>query len=111
MLEKNYLEPNENKDNIIPETLIYVTREEQLRAAIEMGFDNIAINPFMRECNIEFKKYDVNIYLKVPNIIKGEFESICEYIDNNIGKIKGIITANLGIISRYNKKISSNWRL
>ena len=105
LLEKDYLEPNEKKDNIIPETLIYVTREEQLKAAIEMGFDNIAINPFMRLCNIEFEKYDVNIYLKIPNIIKSEFESICGFIDNNLGKVKGIITANLGIISRYNKKI------
>ncbi|MBU3112394.1 DUF3656 domain-containing U32 family peptidase [Clostridium lacusfryxellense] len=106
LLEKDYFEPNENKDNIIPETLIYVTREEQLRAAIELGFNDIAINPFMRQCDIEFEKYDVNIYIKVPNIIKGEFEGICEYIDNNIDKVKGIVTANLGIISRYNKKIA-----
>ena len=105
-VEKNYLELGEKKDNIIPETLIYVSNEQQLRAVLEMGFDNIAINPFMRECNIDFNKYDVNIYLKVPNIIKGEFESICEFIENNLGKIKGIITANLGIINRFNKKIS-----
>ena len=104
MLEKDYLEYEEKKDNIIPETLIYVTREEQLKAVIEMGFVNIAINPFMRQCNIDFSKYDANIYLKIPNIIKNEFETICEFIDNNIGKVKGIITANLGIISRYNKK-------
>jgi putative protease len=106
LLEKDYLESKVNDDNIMPEMLIYVTREEQLRAAIEMGFDNIAINPFMRQCNIDFEKYDVNIYIKVPNVIKTEFESICEFIDNNIGKVKGIITANLGIISRYNKKIA-----
>jgi len=104
--EKGNVKSNEIKDNIIPETLIYVTREEQLRAVIEMGFDNIVINPFMRQCNIDLDKYNVNIYIKVPNIIKSEFESICEYIDNSLGKIKGIITANLGIISRYNKKIA-----
>ncbi|MBW9148237.1 DUF3656 domain-containing protein [Clostridium sp. CM028] len=104
--EKNYLEFNENKNNIIPETLIYVTNEEQLKAVLEMGFDNIAINPFMRRCNINFNEYDVNIYFKVPNIIKEEFESICEFIENNLGKLKGIITANLGIISRFNKKIT-----
>jgi len=60
----------------------------------------------MRECNISFNKYDVNIYLKVPNIIKSEFESVCEFIENNLGSIKGIITANLGIINRFNKRIS-----
>lgn len=94
------------KDNLIPETLVYVSNEQQLRAVLEMGFDNIAINPFMRECNINFNKYDVNIYLKVPNIIKGEFESVCEFIENNLSIIKGIITANLGIINRFNKKIN-----
>ena len=104
--ENKYIDPNNKKDNIIPETLIYVTREEQLRAVIEMGFENIAINPFMRGCDIDFNKYDVNIYLKIPNIIREEFESICEFIENNLCKVKGIITANLGIISRFNKKIT-----
>ncbi|MBZ9635334.1 DUF3656 domain-containing U32 family peptidase [Clostridium sp. FP1] len=105
-VENNFIEASDKKDSTIPETLIYVSNEQQLRAVIEMGFDNIAINPFMRECNIDFNKYDVNIYLKVPNIIKGEFESVCEFIENNLGNIKGIITANLGIINRFNKKIS-----
>ncbi|GCD11329.1 DUF3656 domain-containing U32 family peptidase [Clostridium tagluense] len=105
-VENNFIEDVDKKDSTIPETLIYVSNEEQLRAVIEMGFDNIAINPFMRACNIDFNKYDVNIYLKAPNIIKGEFESVCEFIENNLGSIKGIITANLGIINRFNKKIS-----
>jgi len=104
--EKNYIEFNEKKDNIIPETLIYVTSDEQLKAVLEMGFDNIAINPFMRRCNIDFNRTDVNIYLKVPNIIKSEFEEICGFIENNLEKINGIITANLGIISRFNNKIT-----
>lgn len=103
--ENKYIDPNNNKDNIMPETLIYVTSEEQLRAVLEMGFDNIAVNPFMRGCNIDFNKHDVNIYLKIPNIIREEFESICEFIENNLNKVKGIITANLGIISRFNEKI------
>ncbi|MGH4140144.1 DUF3656 domain-containing U32 family peptidase [Clostridium sp.] len=105
-VENNFIESVAKQNNIIPETLIYVSNEQQLRAVMEMGFDNIAINPFMRECNISLNKYDVNIYLKVPNIIKGEFESVCEFIENNLGSIKGIITANLGIISRFSKKIS-----
>jgi len=102
--DKNKLEYNETKVTSIPETLIYVTNENQLKAVLEMGFDNIAVNPFMRRCNIEFNKYDFNVYLKIPNIIKEEFESICEFIENNLGKVKGIITANLGIISRFNNK-------
>ena len=102
--QKNNLEAK--KDGILPETLIYVNNEKQLKAVLEMGFDNIAINPFMRECNINFKNYDVHIYLKIPNIIKSEFESVCDYINNNLSNIKGIITANLGIISRFSNKIS-----
>ena len=96
----------EIKDKKIPETLIYVTSEEQLRAVLEMGFEHIAINPFMRNFNIDFNMCNSNIYLKVPNIIKEEFESICDVIENNLSKVKGIITANLGIINRFSKRIS-----
>jgi len=103
--EKNNIESGEKKDNIMPETLIYVTNEGQLRAVLEKGFDNVAINPFMRGCSINLKEHDVSFYLKIPNIIKDEFESICDFIENDINKIKGIITANLGIISKFNKKI------
>ncbi len=105
-VDVNFNEPIATQDSIMPETLIYVSNEEQLRAVLEVGFDNIAINPFMRQCNININRHDVNIYLKVPNIIKGEFESVCDFIENNLGKIKGIITANLGVINRFNKKIS-----
>jgi len=104
--EKVFIENGEKQNNIIPETIIYVSNEQQLKAVLEMGFDNIAINPFMRDCNINFNKYDVNVYLKVPNIIKGEFESVCEFIEENLCSIKGIITANLGIINRFNRKVS-----
>ncbi|MGV8983744.1 DUF3656 domain-containing U32 family peptidase [Clostridium sp.] len=105
-VENNSIESVAKQDKLIPETIIYVSNEQQLRAVMEMGFDNIAINPFMRECNISLNKYDVNIYLKVPNIIRSEFESVCEFIENNLGSIKGIITANLGIINRFSKRIS-----
>ncbi|MGH4119582.1 DUF3656 domain-containing U32 family peptidase [Clostridium sp.] len=101
---KKLVEPQKNKDSNIPETLIYVTTQEQLKAALEMGFDNIAINPFMRQCNIDLSLCSANMYLKIPNIIKGEFESVCEFIENNLCRVKGIITANLGIINRFNKK-------
>lgn len=94
----------QEKDKIVPETLIVVSSDEQLKAAIKMGFIDIAINPFMRGCTMDLNINDVNTYIKVPNIIKGEFENICEFIENNLGNIKGIITANLGIISRFNKK-------
>ncbi|MEK6265972.1 MAG: DUF3656 domain-containing protein [Clostridium sp.] len=104
--EKKNIDPKDNKDNAIPETLIYVTSKTQLSAVLEMGFDNIAINPFMRSCDVDLNTCDANIYLKVPNIIKEEFESICEFIENNLYRVKGVITANLGIINRFNKKIS-----
>ena len=104
--EMNNLEAMGKQDIIIPETLIYVSNEQQLSAVLEMGFDDIAINPFMRECNINLNKYDVSFYLKVPNIIKGEFESVCEFIENNLSKFKGIVTANLGIINRFSKRIN-----
>lgn len=103
---KDQIVSQEKRQSTIPETLIYVTNQEQLKAVLEMGFDNIAINPFMRECNIDLKLCSANIYLKIPNIIKGEFESICEFIENNFFRIKGIITANLGIINRFNKRIN-----
>ena len=105
-VEKNYAEIKGEKEDIMPETLIYVATSEQLRAVIEMGFDNIAINPFMRDYNIDINEYDVNVYLKVPSIIREEFESICKFIEDNIGKLKGLVTANLGIINRFNKEIS-----
>ncbi|MCB2294143.1 DUF3656 domain-containing protein [Clostridium algoriphilum] len=101
------IEFTQNKDdNILPKTLIYVSSEEQLKAVIEMGFNNIAINPFMRGVNLDLNNGDINTYLKVPNIIKSEFKSICEFIEDNLVNIKGIITANLGVISKFNKKIT-----
>jgi putative protease len=104
--EKSNADTKDKKDDVMPETLIYVTSSDQLRAVIEMGFDNIAINPFMRGCNIDLNAHDVNIYLKVPNIIREEFEVICKFIQDNLGKLKGIVTANLGIINRFSKEIS-----
>ncbi|MBU3161203.1 DUF3656 domain-containing protein [Clostridium frigoris] len=98
------IELTQEKDKIMPETLIVVSTASQLKATMKMGFNNIAINPFMRGCTMDLNIKDVNIYIKVPNIIKGEFESVCEFIENNLGNIKGIITANLGIISRFNKR-------
>ncbi len=105
-VDKKDIGPNDKRDTILPETLIVVSSEQQLKATVEMGFNNIAINPFMRGDNMDLNINDVNTYIKVPNIIKGEFESICEFIENNLDNIKGIITANLGIISRFNKKIA-----
>ncbi|MBX4261726.1 DUF3656 domain-containing protein [Clostridium estertheticum] len=98
------IEVTQEKDKSMPETLIVVSTISQLKAATQMGFNNIAINPFMRGCTMDLNIKDVNIYIKAPNIIKGEFESVCEFIENNLGNIKGIITANLGIISRFNKR-------
>ncbi|MCE5221700.1 MAG: DUF3656 domain-containing protein [Clostridium sp.] len=48
---------------------------------------------------------DKNIYLKLPNIIKSEFNNIVEIIDELVPYIKGIITCNVGIIKLYKDKL------
>lgn len=48
---------------------------------------------------------DKNIYLKLSNIIKGEFNNIVKLIDELLPYIKGIITSNVGIIRIYRDKL------
>jgi len=42
----------------------------------------------------------------VPNIIKSEFNLVTEAIEKNISKIKGLITANLGIINVFKNRLN-----
>lgn len=102
--------PNINLPNNIseskfkmPHTLISVTNIDQLNAVIECGYKDIAVNPFLGSSIFkETLKYnDLNIYIKIPNIIREEFESVCSIIDINKDNIKGILTSNLGIFNRY----------
>ncbi|WP_160685462.1 U32 family peptidase [Clostridium sp. C2-6-12] len=48
---------------------------------------------------------DINIYLKIPGIVKGEFNNTVKLIDELMPYIKGIITANVGIIRIYKDKL------
>jgi len=47
-----------------------------------------------------------NLYMIVPNIIKSEFNLVTEAIEKNISKIKGLITANLGIINVFKNRLN-----
>ena len=105
----------ENKIPKCSENLGYIyscISKEQLRALIEDdNVKNIALDiSFSRHKESlnrdDFKNIEgKNLYLKVPNIIKDEFNNIIKRIDELIPYIKGIITANVGIINRYKEKL------
>ncbi|NLM35843.1 MAG: U32 family peptidase [Clostridiales bacterium] len=91
----------------IPEQLYVVSSNEQLKALEEVGVSSVAIDITSRyidrrkalNCNIP------NIYLKLPNIARAEEQSIIRYVEENMSRIKGIITANLGLINYFYDKI------
>ena len=86
--------------------------KDQLRALMEDSrVENIALNIFYSRIKGSLNKGDIkelnemshnkNIYLKIPEIIKQEFNFITKVIDELSPYIKGIITSNAGIIRRY----------
>lgn len=95
----------------VPEVFVLASRYEQIKAFMDSGINcNLAADIFKRQngLNLEDIKslnYD-KLYLKIPNIIKGGFDSICSIIEKALPFIKGLITANLGIISKYKDKTS-----
>ncbi|MDR3597622.1 U32 family peptidase [Clostridium sp.] len=92
--------------------------KEQLKALVEDDdVKNIALNIFFSRKSAALNKEDLKnlyeqisedkkIYLKVPNIIKGEFNYIVKVIDELMPYIRGIITCNAGIIKLYKDKLS-----
>lgn len=105
--QKGFSELKVNKlTTAIPEIIIYLSSEEQLRAFMESDFKCVAINPF-GELDFTYlsKLKDKEVFLKLPNIIKEEFESICKTIEERLKHIDGIITSNLGVISRFKGRI------
>ncbi|KAJ52289.1 putative protease [Clostridium tetanomorphum] len=103
------LKEEKKSNKTLPKYIVYITTKEQLRAVVDSGIKDIAFNPFMRKNEImldDLLLKDLNVYLKISNIIKEEFEVVSNFIENNLQHIKGIITANLGIISRFHKRIS-----
>ncbi|ERI90794.1 peptidase, U32 family [Clostridiales bacterium oral taxon 876 str. F0540] len=102
---------SEGKENKLPEILIIASTEEQAMAVKESNISAaVAIDIFKKQSSLsidDMKKFEnLDIYLKVPNIIKEEFNHICSTIDKLIPHIKGIVTANLGIINKYNSKLT-----
>ena len=86
--------------------------KEQLRALMEdESVKNIALNVFYSRIKGSLNKGDIkelkdinhgkNIYLKIPEIIKQEFDFIIKIIDELSPYIDGIITSNAGIIRKY----------
>ncbi|AAK80297.1 putative protease [Clostridium acetobutylicum] len=84
----------------IPEIMVLVSNKEQYLAVKEEGFKNIIVDLFKRKCDLKLKELK-DVYIKVPNVIKEEFNDICNKIDENIENIKGIVTVNAGIINKY----------
>lgn len=102
-------ENNIINNKVLPEFLLTVNTNEQLKAAIDSGFNSIGINIFNKKNNIHLENaiMDNNkIYLVIPNIIKEEFNEICSIIEKYSNKIKGIITGNLGIINVFKGKLN-----
>jgi putative protease len=114
---------NENKDfngdvrkdrnRFNDEYLICVKTMEQLKSVLKFTGENPAINPAIavdlfkkgEALNLEEVDYE-NLYIIVPNIIKSEFSLVIEAIEKNISKIKGLITANLGIINVFKNRLN-----
>ncbi|MCR3759847.1 DUF3656 domain-containing U32 family peptidase [Clostridium felsineum] len=94
------IESSEKKEVKIPELMISVSNKEQYEAVVEEGFQDVIVDIFKKNCDINIKELK-DVYIKVPNIIKEEFYNICKIIDESSHNIKGIVTANAGIISKY----------
>lgn len=101
----------------IPDLLICVSSTEQYKSVINFieeeklnsKYNNIALalDLFSMGNNIKINELNYNnIYIKVPNIIKEEFEGIARVVEENLSNIKGIVTANLGIINRFKERTS-----
>lgn len=106
-------EENYNTNRFNDEYLITVKSEKQLEGAIsfidkELSFKPaIAVDLFQKGTSITLEsiEYD-NLYLVVPNIIKEEFDNIVTIVEKYISKVRGIITANLGIINKFKGRTS-----
>lgn len=97
---------------------ILVNSNDQLKAAMNSSIENIIINIYDKRSDIDFNKFKLshnkkndniilnvggnkNIFLKIPNIIKSEFNDLVLDIEKNLPYIKGIVTGNLGIINIF----------
>ncbi len=115
--EKAYKEFNRNskeaKDIFNDKYLICVKTLEQLKSVLSFIDENPDIDPaigvdlFKKGGGFNLEEVDYeNLYMIVPNIIKSEFNLVTEAIEKNISKIKGLITANLGIINVFKNRLN-----
>lgn len=93
-----------------PEMLFIVNTKEQLEALLEEDINDIGVNIYNKNINgITLKDLKLlnnkKVYLKVPNILKQEYNFVVKEIEENIHRFKGIITSNFGIIKRFQDKI------
>ena len=109
------LNKNDEKINkFIDLDLLYqCVTKEQLKALLDEGINDIAIDVFNRDkdalkindikelSNIE----GLNLYLKIPNIIKSEFDKVINIIEKVKECIKGLVTVNVGIIRKYQNEL------
>ena len=101
------------KDNIKkPEDidiLFTCTTKMQVETLINNGIKNIAVDLFSRgkdslDKEVLDKYNGVNFYILTPEIIKDEFSKVFKLIEDNIDKIKGIVSSNAGIINVFKDK-------
>lgn len=107
-------EPSSMKPNVkdkrtaasIAENLFVVSSDEQLKAIADLGIDTVAVEVYSRYVDRrKIFSYNIpNVFLKLPNIVRGEEDVIVKYVEENLQSIKGIITANLGLISHFKNK-------
>lgn len=108
-----YKDIREDKNRFNDEYLICVKTMEQLKGVLKFVEENldrtpaIAIDLFKKGESLNLEEIDYeNLYIVVPNIIKSEFNLVIQAIEKNISKIKGLITANLGIINVFKDRLN-----
>lgn len=98
---------NEAEVKNVDQCLVLVSTKEQLKAALDMNIKSICVDAFIKNKKFNLESLGQKVYLKIPNILKeGEFIKTCDYIEKNLDKILGIITANLGIINKFKRRTS-----
>ncbi|EET86571.1 peptidase U32 [Clostridium carboxidivorans P7] len=89
----------------IPKCMICVNMLDQMKAAFENELSDVAVDIFYKKSDIKDEIIKENsVWLKVPNIIKEEFSAVCSKVEELLPYIKGIVTANLGIIHKFKEK-------
>ena len=92
--------------------LYQCTTKEQLDILVKENIKDISVDIFSREkdgikisdVKTLFEK-GINVYLKVPNIIKSEYPQVKKLIEKVKPYLKGLVTVNLGIINEYQKEL------